>query len=39
VPAQMRERYHQSFGETVRCTATYSNFRKFQTAARLVPDP
>jgi hypothetical protein len=39
VPAQMREHYHQSYGETVRCTATYSNFRKFQTAARLVPDP
>jgi hypothetical protein len=43
VPAQMRERYRQtarlSTIETVRCTATYSNFRKFQTAARLVPGP
>jgi hypothetical protein len=39
VPAQMRERYHQSFGETIRCTATYTNFRKFRAAARLIPDP
>jgi len=47
VPIRMREQYRRIFSpldlsrvlERVTCTATYSNFRRFQASARLVPDP
>ena len=47
VPAEMRERYEQrgsgvyqaqfvSFDDVIECVATYSNFRRFETGARIV---
>jgi len=47
VPAEMRERYEQrgrgvyqaqfvSFDDVIECVATYSNFRRFETVARIV---
>ena len=36
VPLEMREKYTAEAGEEVRTVATYGNFRKFQTAARII---
>jgi len=36
VPAEMRERYDNSWGEQTTGQATYSNYRRFQTSVRLV---
>jgi hypothetical protein len=40
VPARMRETYVDRAGtrneERIECTATYSNFRRFETSARIV---
>jgi hypothetical protein len=36
VPLDMRETYKADAGEQVMTVATYSNFRKFQTAARIL---
>lgn len=38
VPEVMREVYRSSRGETVTTEALYSNFRRFETAGRLVPE-
>jgi hypothetical protein len=45
VPGAMHETYMQlvpagagGVGERITCTATYSNFRRFETSARIVPD-
>ena len=38
VPEVMREVYRSSRGETVTTEALYSNFRRFETSGRLVPD-
>ena len=38
VPVQMRERSN-SIADTGTCVATYTNFRRFQTSARIVPQP
>lgn len=38
VPASMRESYASRSGETVTAEAIYSNFRRFETAGRLVPE-
>jgi len=40
VPGDMRELYRVTQGgsERVECEATYSNFRRFETSARIVPD-
>ncbi len=37
VPATMRERHARGESEMVACTATYSNYRRFETTARMVP--
>ena len=37
VPVEMRERYDNSWGEVTTGRATYTNYRKFRTSARLVP--
>jgi hypothetical protein len=43
VPTRMREQYGQFVGnrriDQVTCTATYSQFRRFRTSARIVSDP
>jgi hypothetical protein len=36
VPAEMRESYVTTAGEQIDCTATYSDFRRFETAGRLI---
>ncbi len=36
VPTVMRERYASGPEEVIDCTAMYSNFRRFETAARMV---
>ena len=36
VPVEMRERYDNSWGEVTTGQATYANYRKFRTTARLV---
>jgi len=40
VPARMRETYVDGAGrrdeEKIECTAKYSNFRRFETSARIV---
>lgn len=36
VPAEMRERYDNSWGELTTGHATYGNYRRFQTSVRLV---
>jgi hypothetical protein len=36
VPVEMRERYDNSWGEVTTGRATYANYRKFRTTARLV---
>lgn len=36
VPAEMRERYDNSWGEQTTGHATYSNYRRFQTSVKLV---
>jgi len=36
VPVEMRERYDNSWGEVTTGRATYTNYRKFRTTARLV---
>jgi hypothetical protein len=36
VPAEMRERYDNSWGETTTGHATYGNYRRFQTSVKLV---
>jgi hypothetical protein len=36
VPAEMRERYDNSWGEATTGHATYSNYRRFRTSVRLV---
>jgi hypothetical protein len=36
VPAEMRERYGNSWGEQTTGHATYGNYRRFQTSVRLV---
>ncbi len=36
VPIEMRESYVSAAGERIDCTATYSDFRRFETAGRLV---
>lgn len=38
VPEVMRETYRSSRGETVTTEALYSNFRRFETSGRLVPE-
>ena len=38
LPEVMREVYRSSRGETVTTEALYSNFRRFETSGRLVPD-
>ena len=38
VPVQMRERFN-SIADTGTSLATYTNFRRFQTSARIVPQP
>lgn len=38
VPEEMREVYRSARGETVTTHALYSNFRRFETAGRLVPE-
>ncbi len=38
VPESMRESYASKTGETVTAEAIYSNFRRFETAGRLVPN-
>jgi hypothetical protein len=37
VPLEMSERYESRLAATVTGTATYSNYRQFQTGARLIP--
>ncbi len=37
VPTTMRERHARDGKETLVCTATYSNYRRFETTARMVP--
>ena len=37
VPSEMRETYRSVLGDEVTTVATYSNFRRFETAARIVP--
>lgn len=37
LPARLDERYETREGEVVTGTATYSNYRRFQTGARLLP--
>jgi hypothetical protein len=39
VPTRMSESYRDrvATGESVECTATYSNFRRFETSVRLLP--
>jgi hypothetical protein len=37
VPARMDERYDVRSGEIVAGEATYSNYRQFETSARLGP--
>ena len=36
VPVEMREVYSSAAGEEITTTATYSNFRRFETAARIL---
>ena len=36
VPVEMRERYDNSWGEVTTGRATYTNYRRFRTTARLV---
>jgi len=36
VPLEMREVYTSSSGEEITATATYSDFRRFETGTRLV---
>ncbi len=36
VPLVMRERHARDSTESITCTATYSNFRRFETTARIV---
>jgi len=36
VPVEMKELYERRI-EVLTCTATYSNFRRFETAARILP--
>ena len=36
VPSRMDERYDEIAGGSTRCSATYSNFRRFQTSGRLI---
>jgi len=38
VPVEMRERYTSATGEEVTCVATYSDFRRFETAGRIIPN-
>lgn len=38
VPTEMRERYENAAGEQISAVATYADFRRFETAGRLVPD-
>jgi hypothetical protein len=38
VPVTMRERFN-SIADTGTSVATYTNFRRFQTSARIVPQP
>lgn len=38
VPESMQESYASKTGETVAADALYSNFRRFETAGRLVPE-
>ena len=35
VPVQMREHYTQG-AEGIDCVATYANFRRFETSARII---
>ena len=37
VALRMHERYHRGSNESLDCTATYSNFRRFSTSARIIP--
>jgi hypothetical protein len=36
VPSRMDERYDEESGEATTCSATYSHFRRFETAGRVV---
>ena len=36
VPVEMRETYLSTAGEEVTTIASYSNFRRFQTAGRII---
>ena len=36
VPSRMEERYETRSGQTVDCIATYTDFRRFETAGRIV---
>ncbi len=38
VPIEMRERYESASGEHITTVATYADFRRFETAGRLVRD-
>ncbi len=39
VPAKMDEKYEPDHGLPIACTAKYGNYRRFETAGRLVPPP
>jgi len=36
VPSRMDERYDEISGDSTRCTARYSNFRRFETSGRMI---
>jgi hypothetical protein len=36
VPSRMEEKYEERFGASIKGVATYSNYRRFETSARLV---